>query len=127
MISARRDAFLAAASDISVSTALAASSARLFSAALAPITSDAVPISATASAIQRREKGSCLRFITVRFLLSMEAARSFGRAKTFSGLRGFAGWRCHHNCEQFAAPQQAFPQPATTDPAIGTIILRINR
>src|ERR1700746_2528682 len=79
MMRASRAPFPVAASASSVATALAASKARLVSAALGPLTSDTVPTRATAMTMERREKGSCLRFITGRFLLSLPATRGSSR------------------------------------------------
>src|SRR5882762_1225339 len=65
MISARREPLRTESAACSVATALAASSARMFNAACAPIASDTVPASAAAILIDRREIRSCRSFITV--------------------------------------------------------------
>src|SRR6266481_11378 len=58
-----REVLLAVSLFCSVAIALAASSARLFSAAWAPIASDTTPARAAAMVRERREMRSCLTFI----------------------------------------------------------------
>src|SRR4051812_29115273 len=74
--------------------ALAASSARLFSAAWAPIASDTMPKRATARAIERREMRSCVTFIRVSFLIKINR-RANSVAPTSFRLCGDAGMVCH--------------------------------
>src|SRR2546423_14790184 len=65
MTSASRAGLLAASSDCSVPIALAASSARLLSAAWAPMASDTMPRRPATKATERREMWNWLTFITV--------------------------------------------------------------
>jgi hypothetical protein len=62
-----------------VAGALAVSSERLFSAALAPIASDTTPTKAVAMVTGRREIRSCLTFITIIPVI-VKGARNFSRA-----------------------------------------------
>src|SRR5260370_4624953 len=84
-----REACLPAATELcSVSIALAASSARMLSAAWAPIASDTMPIRAAAKAVERREMRNWATFITVhswsltkaRFLVAPASLRFEGIA-----------------------------------------------
>src|SRR5262245_24188933 len=106
MISATRETLVAADEPMSEPTALAASTARRFSAACAPIASVTVAATPATIASVRREIGSCGTLITVI------PARCSGRVRLVAPvIPRFAGLAEHVslNCDQFAAPQQTNP------------------
>src|ERR1700676_2287306 len=95
----------------SVATALAASSARLFSAAWAPIASDTMPTNAAATATERREMRSGPTFIAV-IPVTVEGAKNQSRLGQL-GLRGCRTvWRPivinlrHRNKQSLNLPRQ---------------------
>src|ERR1700759_3393794 len=107
MIRATRETFLVADEPVSGPMALAASSARRFSAAWAPIASDTVAVTAAAMAIPRREIGSCGTLITV--VPARFSRRAFDWvAPVIPRFEGLAE-HVSLNCDQFAAPQQTNP------------------
>jgi hypothetical protein len=77
--SASREAWFGTSPLCSVTTALAVSVERLFSAALAPIANDTTPTKAAAMVTERREIRSCLTFITIIPVI-VKGAQTFSRA-----------------------------------------------